>query len=85
MLAEIARRWKLQKVVNTEASPLMLTEASSSSSDTSDAESLASVILATSTAEEIKSNMQAAGLEISDDMNMNAALLAAHMVNVEEI
>jgi len=67
VLAEIARRWKLQKVVNTKASPLMLKDSSSSSSDTSDgAEGLAAELLATSTAEEINANMQADMTQIDD-------------------
>lgn len=83
VLAEIARRWKLQKVVNTDASPLMLTEASCSSSDTSDsaAESLAAELMASSTAEEMKANLEAAGLEVDANPAVNASRLAAHMVD----
>ena len=82
VLAECARRWRLQKAVNTGESPLMLTETSSAGSDSSDGatEGLAAELLETSTPEEMRANMEEAGLEIDEDMAVNASRLASHMV-----
>ena len=69
-------------MVNTDSSPLMLTDASSAASDSSDGavEGLASELMSTSTAQEIEASMQASGLEIDADPAVNASRLASHMV-----
>lgn len=82
VLVEIARRWKIQKAVDAGNAPLMLSETSSSSSDREDVTELAKELIATSTTEDMKANMQAAGLDIDSDAEVNASRLAMHMVHL---
>ena len=85
VLQECARRWKLQKTVNTAAGPLMITDGSSDSDTASSddaVECLAMELLQSSSPDDLKSNLQAAGLPVDDDDAVNAARLAQQMVEL---
>jgi len=87
ILGEIARRWKIQKLVNTASSPLLITDASSTSGDSSSdgdgaVEGLTSELLETSTTEEINNNLRIAGLAVHADPQVNATRLAAQMIEL---
>ena len=87
ILGEIARRWKIQKLVNTASSPLLITDVGSTSGDSvSDGdgavEGLTLELLETSTTEEINNNLRIAGLAVHADPQVNATRLAAQMINL---
>lgn len=85
LLQECARRWRLQKTVNTAAGALMITDGSSDSDTASSddaVECLAMELLESSSPDDLKSNLQAAGLPVDDDDAVNAARLAQQMVEL---
>ena len=87
ILGEIARRWKIQKLVNTASSPLLITDASSSSGDSASdgdgaVEGLTLELLETSTTEEINNNLRIAGLVVNSDPQDNAKRLATQMIEL---
>ena len=76
ILKEVARRWKLHKLVNTNSSPLMLTH-----NDDDDDEDETLGMLQQLTSEELRHNLVAAGIDIHNDPAVNARRLLRHIMD----
>ena len=72
ILKEVARRWKLHKLVNTNSSPLMLTH---------DDEEETLGMLQQLTPEELRHNLVAAGIDVHNDPVVNARRLLRHIMD----
>ena len=76
ILKEVARRWKLHKLVNTNSSPLMLTH-----NDDDDDEDETLGMLQQLTPEELRHNLVAAGIDVHNDPVVNARRLLRHIMD----
>ena len=87
LIAEAARRWKLHKLTLAGASPLMITDGTSSGAD-SDASSDGAVegltieLLENATPAEVNANLEMAGLRVDPDPQVYASRLASQMIEL---
>lgn len=87
LISEAARRWKLHKLTLAGASPLMITDGTSSGAD-SDASSDGAVegltieLLENATPAEVNANLEMAGLRVDPDPQVNASRLASQMIEL---
>ena len=76
VVKEVARRWKLHKLVNTKSSPLMLTH-----NDDDDDEDETLGMLQQLTQEELRHNLVAAGIDVHNEPVVNARRLLRHIMD----